>query len=162
MKKFPKHIVAVAGIVENDKGEVLLIKNLHGDWVWTGGQVENGETLFEALVREIHEESGVTVEVNSLAVVSSNTTGHPGHSGYEDVPTKLILDFACIYTGGELITHTDETLDARWIDKIEAANLIVLPSYKARYEAYLRGGVHVRYLSYASHPTFQICEDREI
>ncbi|HMM32912.1 MAG TPA: hypothetical protein PKB13_14175 [Clostridia bacterium] len=49
MKRFPTHIVAVAGIVENDKGEVLLIKNLYGEWVWTGGQVENGETLFEAL-----------------------------------------------------------------------------------------------------------------
>lgn len=162
MKKFPTHIVAVAGIVENDKGEVLLIKNLYGEWVWTGGQVENGETLFEALMREIHEESGVTVEVKSLAVVSSNTSSRPGHSGYEEVPTKLILDFACIYTGGELITQTDETSDARWVNKFEATNLIVLPAYKARYEAYLHGNGRVRYLSYATHPAFQAGDDREI
>ena len=114
------------------------------------------------LLREIREESGVTVEVKSLAVVSSNTSSRPGHNGYEEVPTKLILDFACIYTGGELITQTEETSDARWVNRLEAASLIVLPAYKARYEAYLRGNGHVRYLSYATNSTFLTGDDCEI
>lgn len=156
MKRFPKHIVSVSGIVENDKGEVILIKNLMGDWVWTGGQVENGEDLFEAVLREIREESGVSAQVKALVAVSSNTSSRPGHSGYERVPTMLTLDFACVYTGGELVMNTAETLEARWVNKFEAANYVTLPPYKARYEAYLKFDGRVRYLSYASHPDFRL------
>jgi ADP-ribose pyrophosphatase YjhB (NUDIX family) len=162
MKSFPTHIVAVAGIVENEKGQVLLIKNLKGAWVWTGGQVENGENLFEAVLREIREESGIAANVNALVAVSSNTSSHQGHSGYGVVPTKVIFDFACVYTGGELIAQTDETEDARWVDKLEAKNYITLPTYKARYAAYLSYGGNVRYLSYASHPAFSLDISREI
>lgn len=37
----PTHIVAVGGIVENEKGEILLVKVRNG-WVFPGGQVEVG------------------------------------------------------------------------------------------------------------------------
>ena len=44
MKQFPKHIVAAGGIVENDQGEILLVKHCdHKTWAFPGGQVENGE-----------------------------------------------------------------------------------------------------------------------
>jgi 8-oxo-dGTP pyrophosphatase MutT (NUDIX family) len=162
MKSFPTHIVAAAGIVENEKGQVLLIKNLKGSWVWTGGQVENGENLFEAVLREIREESGICAQVRSLVTISSNTSSHQGYSGYGEVPTKVIFDFACAYTGGALITQTDETADARWVDKLDAANYITLPTYKARYDAYLSYNGNVRYLSYASPPAFSLDVSREI
>lgn len=162
MKSFPTHIVAAAGIVQNDSGEVLLVKNLKGHWVWTGGQVESGENLFEAVLREIREESGIDAKVRSLVAISSNTSSHKGYSGYGDVPTKVIFDFACTYAGGELILQTDETLDARWVNKLEAINYIDLPTYKARYEAYLSYNGNVRYLSYASHPTFSLNLSKEI
>ena len=69
----PTHIVAVAGVVENDKEEILLVKTYHGGWVFPGGQVEVGENLMEAVEREIKEESGIVVNVEKLFVVSSNT-----------------------------------------------------------------------------------------
>jgi 8-oxo-dGTP diphosphatase len=50
---FPTHIVAASGIVVNDKNEVLLVKNHRGEWTWTGGQVEIGENLIDAVKREI-------------------------------------------------------------------------------------------------------------
>jgi len=162
MKSFPTHIVSVSGIVENDRNEVLLIKNPEGNWVWTGGQVENGQNLFEAVLREIREESGVTAKVNALVTISSNTSSHEGHSGYGVVPTMVIFDFACVYAGGELITQTNETVDARWVDKFEAVNYITHPVYKARYEAYLSYTGNVRYLSYVSLPDFSLDISRKI
>lgn len=39
----PTHIIAVAGIVINDKDEILMIKNHRRGWEFPGGQVEVGE-----------------------------------------------------------------------------------------------------------------------
>ena len=45
----PLHIVAAAGIVINEKDEVLMIKNPRRGWEFPGGQVEVGENLMDAI-----------------------------------------------------------------------------------------------------------------
>lgn len=45
----PTHIVTGAGVVENDKEEILLVKTHHGGWVFPGGQVEVGENVIDAV-----------------------------------------------------------------------------------------------------------------
>lgn len=64
----PTHIVAVGGIVENEQGDILLVKTHHGWWVFPGGQVEAGENLIDALSREIKEESGIDTVVCYLSL----------------------------------------------------------------------------------------------
>ena len=49
--EYPTHIVAVMGIVRNEKNEILLIKSPLRGWEPPGGQVENGEDLITALER---------------------------------------------------------------------------------------------------------------
>ncbi|QQZ60228.1 NUDIX domain-containing protein [Paenibacillus sonchi] len=39
----PTHIVAVGGIVENEQGEVLLVKTYHGGWVFPGGLLSTSD-----------------------------------------------------------------------------------------------------------------------
>ena len=64
---WPLHIVTVAGLVEDGKGNVLLTKSaLRKEWEPCGGLVEPGENLEEALLREIREESGVKATVRCL------------------------------------------------------------------------------------------------
>ena len=48
----PKHIVSAACIVLNDEQEILLIKGPKRGWEMPGGQVEIGEPLHEAAIRE--------------------------------------------------------------------------------------------------------------
>ncbi len=69
----PTHIVAVGGIVEDEQRNILLVKTQHDGWVFPGGQVEAGEDLMEALIREVHEESGIEIVVSQLIGVYSNT-----------------------------------------------------------------------------------------
>ena len=59
----PKHIVSAAAVILNNEGEVLLIKGPKRGWEMPGGQVEIGESLAEAAVRETKEECGLDIEV---------------------------------------------------------------------------------------------------
>jgi len=69
---WPTHIVACGGYVFNEKGDLLLIKTQHRGYDCTGGQVENGENLEEAVLREIFEESGVQAKIKCLCGIYSN------------------------------------------------------------------------------------------
>ena len=72
----PKHIVAVAGLVSDPRGRVLMIRSPRRDWEFPGGQVEEGESLTDALRREVLEETGITVSVGALVGVYSNLKSH--------------------------------------------------------------------------------------
>lgn len=69
-REYPEHpLVGVGGIVISN-GRVLLVRRGtepgYGEWTIPGGLLEPGETLVEAVVRELHEETGVTVRVLDL------------------------------------------------------------------------------------------------
>ena len=156
MKQFPTHIVAVDGIVENDRNEVLLVKHRNREyWGVPGGQVEAGENLMDALAREIKEESGINVSVNKLICVSSNTCSYPGHSGYETVPTKVMFGFTCTYLDGEL-RSSDETSESRWISKDSVLDYITVPNLIERFKAYLNFKGDIQYLEYITRPQYEL------
>lgn len=73
---FPR--VGCGAIIINDKNEVLLIKrsanleNEPGKWARPGGKVEFGETVEEAVVREMGEELGIVVKVIRLLDATTN------------------------------------------------------------------------------------------
>ncbi|WP_020376217.1 NUDIX hydrolase [Sulfobacillus thermosulfidooxidans] len=75
MTHTPKHIVAAAAYVTNDQGQVLLVKTYHRQDTWElpGGQVEEGETLEEAVIREVEEESGIVMAITGVSGVYQNT-----------------------------------------------------------------------------------------
>jgi 8-oxo-dGTP diphosphatase len=127
----PTHIVAAAGIVEDGNGNVLLEKTHHGGWVFPGGQVEVGENIIDAVIREIKEESGIDVSVDRLFVVSSNTTEpHEGYNGVKLVPTKVMMDFICTYIGGD-VCASEENSESAWVPKDKVMDMITSPAIKA-------------------------------
>lgn len=109
----PQHIVAVAGLVTDANGRVLMIRSPRRDWEFPGGQVEEGETLTAALEREVFEETGVRVAAGRLVGVYSNVKSH-----------IVMLDFLCEYRGGDLTT-SDESLAVEWVPPDEALARIV-------------------------------------
>ncbi|QSX05921.1 NUDIX hydrolase [Sedimentibacter sp. zth1] len=155
-KKFPTHIVAVDGIVENEKNQILLVKNSY-KCIYTipGGQVEIGENLNDALIREIKEETGIDISVEKLICVSSNKGTHAGYNGYTIVPTKVMFGFTCKYVDGELCT-SDETSESLWIDKNAVLNYITEPNLIERFKAYLNYEGSVQYLEYITKPEYNL------
>lgn len=62
-----QHILVAAGVILNDAGEVLLAlrpkdKHKGGLWEFPGGKVEPGESVRDALARELLEEIALVVE----------------------------------------------------------------------------------------------------
>lgn len=157
----PTHIVAVGGIVEDEQGNILLVKTHHGGWVFPGGQVEVGENLMDALIREIKEESGIDVAVSKLIGVYSNTGIHKFYDGVTDVPTKLMLDYICKPVGGELAI-SDETSDSRWVAKEKVLDLVTALAIRTRYKAYLEFNGEINYMDYITQPTFEIKLNRTV
>lgn len=73
---FPKHIVSVAACITNSCGEVLLVKNEHRNDTYEipGGRMEIGETLEEAVKREVFEETGIRTKITGVTGVYQNLT----------------------------------------------------------------------------------------
>ncbi len=72
MPEAPLRKLVVAGLIVDDSNDQLLLTQRRADqsfglaWEFPGGKVEPGEAPTEALVRELHEELGVTVEVGGI------------------------------------------------------------------------------------------------
>lgn len=70
--------VGVGAIIRDDQGRVFLAKrgpqakNERGLWEFPGGAVEFGETLRDALAREIYEEYGIIIRVEDLLTVTDH------------------------------------------------------------------------------------------
>ena len=99
--------VAVGGVaLERDRA--LLVRRgappSEGKWALPGGRVRYGETLSEALRREMREETGLSVETGELLHAFDIIT-----DGFHYV----ILDFAAHVTGGNL-SAGDDAREARW------------------------------------------------
>src|ERR671933_155674 len=69
------HSVSVAGVVVDEAGRVLVAKRRdNGHWEAPGGILERDESFEAGVVREVAEETGVTVEVERLTGVYKNMT----------------------------------------------------------------------------------------
>jgi ADP-ribose pyrophosphatase YjhB (NUDIX family) len=110
--------------VRDGDGRVLLqLRRDHGVWALPGGAVEPGETVADAVVREIEEETRCRTEVVRLTGVYSapgqTTIAYPNG----DVVAYVSVCFECRFVEGEP-GPTEESSDARWFTAEEAATVI--------------------------------------
>jgi len=103
-------IPCVGAVVTDGQGRLLMIKRGRepgaGLWSIPGGRIEPGETDAEALVREMLEETSLTVQVGRLL----GQVRRPGLSG----AVIEISDYAATVIGGTLRAG-DDAADARWV-----------------------------------------------
>jgi NAD+ diphosphatase len=102
---YPRLAPAVIMLVRN--GERLLLARAHrhpaGFYSVLAGFVEPGETLEEAVAREVYEEVGI--QVKDIRYFGSQPW---------PFPNSLMLAFVCDYAGGEIRLEEAEIADAGW------------------------------------------------
>lgn len=133
----PRHSVSVAAAVVDEHGAVLLTRRAdNGHWEPPGGVLELDEDVHAGLVREVLEETGLTVEPERLTGV------------YKNMARGIVaLVFRCRVTGGTL-GLTDEVREARWA-RVDELGGLMDEAYAVRLtdaldEAAARGGPAVR------------------
>lgn len=110
-----------AGIFRD--GKILLVRRARepakGVYTFPGGRVEFGESLTEALAREIREETGLVIEIVGLIgyreALPARTGGH-GHF--------VILPFAARWAANDIALN-DELDDAKWLSPNDLEGLRV-------------------------------------
>lgn len=108
------------GAVVVDDERILMIRRGHGpaagEWSVPGGRVELGETLAEAVVREVAEETGVEVVCEKLLgwVERISEESH-----------FVILDFQAAVLGGSADSPVagDDAAEAAWVPLFELTEL---------------------------------------
>ncbi|MGA8111614.1 MAG: NUDIX hydrolase [Acidobacteriaceae bacterium] len=118
-REYPDAPIAGVGavIVRSGAGgepEVLLVRRAHeplkGEWSLPGGAVEVGETLQEAIGREVLEETGLVIETVEVVEAFDRISRDPdGRVRFHYV----LVDFLCRVKGGSLACASD-ALEARW------------------------------------------------
>lgn len=144
----PTHLVSVAALVTNDKGEILLVNSPWRGWEYPGGLIEPGETFQEALKREVREEAGVEIEITGFVGICKNVG--------KDI---VNIDFTAKYISGNLTT-SEESTEVTWATPEDAMELITFPLTKKRLRNMLSGNNDATLFCFRRDP-FCVIEDED-
>ena len=141
------HLVSVAALITNEKGEILLVNSPWRGWEYPGGLIEPGETFQEALHREIREEAGVEVEITGFVGICKNLERN-----------IVNIDFTARYIGGELTT-SEESTEVIWATPEQAMELITFPLTQKRLQNMLSGRGEAALFCFRRENGFSVEED---
>ena len=107
-----------------DKDKILLVKEWDDEW-WSfpGGGIEHGESMQQALCREIREELGIQPKdiKSNLDIL---------HTGIGAVVEKLPMTnlFVRVDIPVDKIKPTKDVIEYKWVSFEELGNLLIVPT----------------------------------
>jgi 8-oxo-dGTP diphosphatase len=119
------YIISVYAIIQNEREEFLLLRraeNSHsnpGKWDLPGGKLGAAETLEDAVIREVWEETGISIVPGEIA----------GHVTFE-LPKKRVI--AIVYNAGYVIADiklSSEHIEYTWTPLDKILEMSTLPVY---------------------------------
>lgn len=124
-------VPSVTAVVLNETGEILLIHKTDNDlWALPGGGHDVGESIAQTVVREVDEETGISVIVEDIIGLYTD----PQHvMAYDDgeVRQQFSICFHARPVGGALRTSS-ESKEVRWVSPADLDKLNIHPSMRLR------------------------------
>lgn len=122
---YPKHRLTAGALIRNQKNDVLLIKNPTRGWELPGGHVEEGESIMEALKREIKEETGIDIAAIRFAGIS------------QDVKKGICNTWWLARAVHDQTRTSDESIEVMFVNEEQADAMITRTDFKEEYRLLL-------------------------
>lgn len=116
-------------------------------WEFPGGMVEAGESLQEALKREIIEESGANVKITGFIGICKNID--------RDI---VNIDFSCKYIDGDLRTSC-ESSEVCWVTREDAVKMVDDKLTRKRLHNMLSNDGNVHCFAFTKEPFYLVSDD---
>lgn len=116
-----KIVVALKAIILSNSKALIIRRSLDdeigaGTWEFVGGKIEFGETLEEAIKREVMEETSLEISVGELLYAVTFKT-NPDRQ-------VVILTYACELVGNADVTLSNEHLSFKWAYRASLEELL--------------------------------------
>jgi ADP-ribose pyrophosphatase YjhB (NUDIX family)/uncharacterized protein YigA (DUF484 family) len=125
-KRAGEIIVAGGAVILNEKGEVLLVRQIpemdnywKGKWICPGGRIEPGETIEEAILREVEEETHLKIRLIRPIPPFERIVKEDGKIKLH----VIYIDYLSELEGGEL-KPDDDVGEAMWVHQSELPGIL--------------------------------------
>ncbi|UOE96384.1 NUDIX domain-containing protein [Alkalihalobacillus sp. LMS39] len=123
MKRIDAVKAAVAVIIFNEQKQVLLQKRKDvGLWGIPSGHIEIGETVEQAAIREVKEETNVDITIKKLIGVYSDPDSQRFEYPSGEVVHFITSCFLAEISGGHLCCNEEESLEIKFFDVDDLPN----------------------------------------
>lgn len=122
-------------LVINSEGKLLLLRRSETDvrrplqWDFPGGHLDAGESIEEGAIREVLEESGLSVKLNRPLFTKTEIVTWKDSQG-EQTRNVIWIYFSSFSDGDAKVKVSNEHNEYAWIEIKEALNLIQYPRHK--------------------------------
>lgn len=130
-------VPSVNAVVTTADGEILLIQRSdNGNWALPGGAIDLGESIADATIREVEEETGIRCSITGLVGLYSNPRHVIEYTSNGEVRQEFSIVLTAAVAGGTLRTSS-ESISVRWVPPADLTGYSMHESMRRRVDDYL-------------------------
>ena len=139
-----KYTDCAGGIIINDKQEIAIVNQNNDSWSLPKGHIDKGETILEAAIREIYEETGIK-NPKLIKALGSFGRYRIGLNGEDDISEYKTIYIYLFSSSKKKLTPIDKNNPiAKWVSYNEVRNLLTHKNDKKFFEQCMKSIINER------------------